>query len=99
MEITVLHNQSLLDIAIQHTGSVHNAFAIAVYNNIAVSDPLKPGSILKLPEVQENTDILNYYTSKKIKPATAITDVNIIPSGKGIGWMQITKSFKVTKDE
>jgi hypothetical protein len=99
MEIIVLHNQSLLDITIQHTGSVHNAFAIAVYNNIAVSDPLKSGSILKLPKVKENTDILNYYTSKKIKPATAITEIEIIPAGKGLGWMQIGKSFKVTKNE
>lgn len=86
----VLHNQSLLDIAIQHTGNVLNAFLIAQANGLAVSDELSTGQILIIPEtVQKDTDILNYYTSRAIQPATAITtiiDDNTEPKLEGIGY-------------
>ena len=92
--ITILHNQSLFDIAIQHTGSAENCFEIAVANGMAVSDRLRAGSILIIPGTLKNdTDILNYYTSKKIMPATALTraDNDLVSQHKrGIGFMQIT---------
>ena len=97
MEITALHNQSFLDISIQHTGSVFNAFAIAVANGCAVSDSPVAGKKYTIPEnVENDNDVLNYYKSKGIQPATAITSEKIIPAGKGIGWMQIGNSFKVS---
>lgn len=96
MEITVLHNQSVLDIAIQHTGSVLNAFNIAAANNMAVSDILIPGSAVVIPEILSNDpDILGLFKNNNLKPATSITDTSVIPSGKGIGWMQISKDFKI----
>ncbi|AYO58181.1 hypothetical protein CO230_08640 [Chryseobacterium sp. 6424] len=97
MEITVLHNQSLLDIAIQHTGSVMNAFAISAANGLSVSDVLEAGGVLQLPDnIAKNTDILNYYKAKKIQPATAFTQTEKIEQHHGIGWMQIEKTFKVS---
>lgn len=95
MGITVLNRQSLLDIAIQHTGSVFNAFEIALVNGLAVSDTVEPGSIFILPEVEQNTDILNYYTAKKIQPATALESLEIIEELRGIGWMIVEQSFKI----
>ena len=91
--ITVLHNQSLFDIAIQHTGSAENCFEIAAANGLAVSDILSAGSILIPGILKYNNDILNYYISKKIQPATALTntDNNLVNQRKrGIGFMQIT---------
>ena len=97
MTITVLHNQSLLDVSIQHTGSVFNAFKIAVANGLSVSDSLIAGSELMIPnEVQNDDDVLNYYRSKNLQPATAIADKKVIPSYGGIGWMQIENDFKVS---
>ncbi len=97
MEITVLHNQSVLDIAIQHTGSVHNAFSIAAANNMAVSDILTVGSAVVIPgTVTNDPDILGLFKNNNLKPATSITDTSVIPSRKGIGWMQILKDFKVS---
>jgi hypothetical protein len=95
MEIIVLHNQSLLDIAIQHTGSVFNAFAIALANNLSVSESVAPGTVLFLPEVSKNTDILNYFNSKKIQPATELQDLRPTEETRGIGWMKIGSTFKV----
>ena len=94
----VLHNQSLLDIAIQHTGNVLNAFLIAQANGLAVSDELSTGQILIIPEtVENNNDILNYYSSRAIQPATALTEiVTEIVRQRGIGYMQIGKTFKVS---
>ena len=97
--VTVLHNQSLLDFAIQHTGSVDNAFAIAKENGLAVSDVLTPGTELIIPESIENDSaVLNYYVAKKVQPATALTAVvNEDIRQRGIGYMQIGRSFKVSK--
>lgn len=95
MTITVLHNQSLLDIAIQHTGSVFNAFSIAVANDLAVSDSLLPGSKIFIPETIEITsDIANYYNTKGIQPATAYHE-NELTERPGIGWFKVGQTFKI----
>lgn len=74
MQITALHNQSFLDISIQHTGSVYNAFEIAKANGCAISDMPISGTEYIIPEtVQNDNDVLNYFSSKKLQPATAIT--------------------------
>ena len=64
MQIIVLNSQSLFDIAIQHTGNVMNAFAIALENNISIGESLTPGRIISIPNVIVNSDILNYYKNK-----------------------------------
>lgn len=97
MEIIVLHNQSILDASIQHTGSVENCFSIAIANGISVSDVLGVGSKMEISETVNNNDILNYYTAKKVQPATGTTDFenSQIPVLKGIGYMEIERTFKV----
>lgn len=96
MEITILHNQSLFDIAIQHTADVTNAFLIAVANGICVTDYLSPGTGLIIPtNVVIDKDILNYYNAKGIQPATAYNYVTgEIPERlEGIGYWSITTEF------
>lgn len=96
MTITVLHNQSLLDIAIQHTGSVENAFAIAVANGLSVSSTLTAGMILNIPsDVQKDTDVLYYYTTKNLQPATAYTPYSstVDPILEGIGYWYVNSYF------
>ncbi|MEG0310968.1 MAG: hypothetical protein RR604_08720 [Eubacterium sp.] len=93
--ITVLHNQSFQDIAIQKTGNVLNAFSIAVFNGMAVSDQLEPGTDLLLPEEMEiDVDVLNYYASKQLQPATSFRDKKAVEK-RGIGVMRIGGNFKV----
>lgn len=95
--ITVLHNQSLLDISVQHTGTVENCFEIAVANGLSVTEELTPGVQLIIPEsVKVNKEVLNYYTSKNIRPATAITksgDYEQKP--EGISYWIINQDFIV----
>lgn len=95
MMITVLPNQSLLDVAIQHTGSVYNAFAIALANGIPVSETLTTGQVLEIPLVENNTEVFNQYKKNKIEPATSLTDLQSIIERRGIGWMRISSTLKV----
>ncbi|KMQ63004.1 hypothetical protein ACM46_13720 [Chryseobacterium angstadtii] len=99
MEIKVLNKQSILDIAIQHTGDVQNCFDIAIANGMAVSDLLTTGKALSVSDITNaKADVLQYYQSKNIKPATGTTlsEERQVPSLKGIGYMQLENSFKVS---
>lgn len=99
MNINVLHNQSLLDLAIQHTGSVENAFDLALANNRSITDDLEAGETLsfEFSTINPNKDILSYYIAKKLQPATAISEqlsANSIP--QGIDYWAIQMDFIVS---
>ncbi|MRM84505.1 hypothetical protein LEQ03_02855 [Riemerella anatipestifer] len=92
---TVLHNQSFLDLALQHTGKATNAFAIAFANGKSITDDLEAGSEIEIATTKDqNKDILSYYTAKGIQPATAITEV--VEKCSGIGCWAIGIDFKVS---
>jgi hypothetical protein len=72
MTVTVIDNQSLLDIAIQEDGSVLAAFDWAVANEISVTETLYPGQTLINPNSQfRDADVANYFKSKFQFIATA----------------------------
>ena len=97
MTTIILHNQSLLDLAVQHTGAVENTFAMAVANGLSLTDDLPAGAEIKLPDsVNKDNDVLNYYSAKRLQPATAV----ILPPEEerleGIGYWVIQTDFKVS---
>ena len=98
--ITVLNNQSLLDIAVQYTGTIENAFKIAVANGLSLTDELQPGAQLIIPsDVEMNSDVVSYFSGKGIQPATGLTENDLLIAQtvqRGIGYMQIGKTFKVS---
>lgn len=71
MEITVKARQTLLDIALQETGSAENALLIAIENNIPVTCKFNSGDTLKISALEKGSDVLEIYGEKKIIPATA----------------------------
>lgn len=98
MEITILHNQSLFDIAIQHTGSVENAFAIAKANDRSITAILTSGSKITIPSgVKMNNDVKDYYAARKVQPATGIDNDNKIAPAEyeGISYWIINQNFVV----
>lgn len=98
MDITVLHNQSLFDIAIQHTGIVENAFAIAKANDISITTFLPSGSKISISsEIEKNQDVINYYAARKIQPATGTTEgtENGNEESEGISYWIINQNFVV----
>lgn len=96
MEIIVLPNQNLLDIAIQYTGSVFNAFEIAVANGISVSKKIKTGDVLSIPEAtNKDKQVQNYFEQNELLPGTTIKDLSTIEVRRGIGRMKIGSNLKV----
>lgn len=71
MEITVKARQTLLDIALQETGSAEQALQIAIDNNIPVTCKFKSGETLKVSAIEKGRDVLEVYHEKRIIPATA----------------------------
>ena len=97
MKVKVLPLQSLLDMAIQHTGAVESVFAIAVANGLSLTDDLPAGAEIKIPDsMNKDSDVLNYYSAKRLQPATAV----ILPPEEerleGIGYWAISVDFKVS---
>lgn len=91
----VMVNQSLLDIAIQESGSVLAAFDWAVANGISITDDLLVGtSMILSTSIFTNDDIANYFKAKNQMVATALTlDQNILVAQTGIGTMTIESTF------
>jgi len=77
MQVTVLNNQSIFDIAVQQCGSVEAAFAIATLNGKSITDELVVGEVLRVPAVV-NRNVAMYYVNGNLKPATALSNNDII---------------------
>ena len=100
MIVTVLHNQSLLDLALQHTGTIESVFEFAEANTINITDDVQAGKTLVLPaEAFTNKDILGYYTAKNLQPATAFSkeDEQVFERFEGISIWAINLDFVVTQ--
>lgn len=96
MKVTVLHNQSLLDVCLQHTGSIEGIFELAMANDLAITEDVQAGAVLELLEgIAMDKDILNYYRTKAIQPATAIIE-QTEEKLEGIGYWAIGVDFKVS---
>ena len=97
MWVKVLKFQSILDIAVQETGSMENAFEIAAANGKAITDDINSGELFIPNELQLNANVVNRLADKRIKPATALTseDITISPFG-GIGYMKIAYDFIIS---
>lgn len=97
MQTKVLHNQSLLDIAIQEDGSVMAAFEWCLKNAISITDELEAGQELLAPFSEfRNNDVANYFKGKNQMVATGFngTIEDLIPD-LGIGTMAIGSSFQI----
>lgn len=98
--ITIKHNQSLLDIAVQEHGTIVAVIDIAKANNIAVTDDLQPGQILNMPvgNITES-NIVNFYKQQSVVPATGLNDdliSNFIEGlNNGIGYWIVEDNFTV----
>ena len=100
MTITVLHNQSLLDLALQHTGTIESVFELAGANALNITNDVVAGKTLILPaEAFTNKDILAYYTAKNLQPATAFSkeDEQVFERLEGISIWAINLDFVITQ--
>lgn len=93
MKKIVLHNQSLLDLCLQHTGSIAGVFELAQANGLSITDDLEAGNALEVADsLIKDKDILSYYTAKNIQPATAWVETATM---QGISYWTINVDFVV----
>ena len=96
MQITINHNQSLLDLAIQKNGSITTAFELALLNGISLTEELVPGQKLNFEKSTFSDDeIVNYFDNKKTMIATGFQNSDSILPHLGIGTMAIGTTFIV----
>jgi hypothetical protein len=95
MEIKILNNQSLLDLAVQAAGSVEAVFDIALANACAIVDELTPGTVLAVPAVL-NKQVAEYYRTNGINPATALSAQDMEFAMDGIGAWRIEYDFMIS---
>lgn len=97
-QATITERQSLLDIALQHSGSMEAAFEIALLNELSLTDDLAAGTQVVLPENDGNKEVANYYAVNDLRPASAITQVEIndtLNIGEGVEFWAIEYDFEV----
>lgn len=72
--ILIRPQQNLSDLAVQTYGRPEAAVLLAFDNGLSLTDELEAGGeLLEVPYENPKTDIVVFYTKKKIYPATAIT--------------------------
>lgn len=93
MESKVHQGQSFLDKVIEMTGSLDNAFAMALENNVSITDTLAIGTILTYSGAV--TKSISSLFNDKNRCASAITQQNheLIVADEGIGAMIIEDTF------
>ncbi len=73
--ITVIKHQSLFDIALMAYGTIEGILMLCLENDVAMTDELEPGRVLRVPEFEgANKEIVEYYKAKNIQPATDYID-------------------------
>jgi hypothetical protein len=95
--VKILQRQSLLDVAIQTSGSVEAAIALAAANDLSITDELDSGSQLTTVEVVDRRIVQMYAVGDIIRPATALTaEETQLVGDEGIGYWAIGVDFIVS---
>lgn len=82
--IKVEDGQSLIEMSMQHTGLATNVIAIAVANDISITDELDSDLVMPIDLPTDNS-VINSYKNENIVPATASIDnsfADIIADGE-----------------
>ena len=94
--ITVKAGQSLLDIAVEHCGSMEALVSLAAANGIGVADELAAGQELAPVEVADRRNA-ELFANMRQKPATALTVEDIGEAEEAYGALE--GIFDYTYDE
>lgn len=101
MTVTILHNQSLLDISIRLFGTAIGVLPLAIENNISITEDLAVGTVLKVPAGGEFEQklVADYFQNRNINPATAVDKTRLTQEfydgDGGIEYWAIEVDFEV----
>ena len=92
MQITSKQGQWLGDITVREAGSIESIVAMAIDNEISITDKMSAGSPVARP-VPSDRRVINYYDVNDIHPATS---ADFVGNLGGIGYMGIEINFTVS---
>lgn len=98
MEVLILNNQTLFDLALQATGNALNAIQIAYNNNLSITTNLTVGDTIKIGnDIELNKDVFQFYLKNTLTPATGLTSeqLDVLNGCEGIGCWYIDSNFIV----
>jgi LysM repeat protein len=96
MQIVVLNNQTLKDVAVRYCGTVEALAEIAILNNISITQDLVPEQILEIPNTDyDNQEVINYFNTNKIQPACGFVGNTLPDTPTGIDYMIVGTDFIV----
>lgn len=93
--IIVKDRQTLLDVALETSGSVEAAMELAIRNGRSLTSELSDGDRLTSVEVVD-AKVVERYSAECISPATEVAvEGKLTMSYKGIGYMTVGVDFMV----
>lgn len=94
--VVVKDRQTLLDIALQTSGSMEAVVDLALANGLSITDELSDGRVLETVEVID-AEVVERYEINGIFPATEASDEErSAMAWEGIGFMAIENDFVVS---
>lgn len=91
----ISEGQSVLDVAVQKCGAAEAALALAIRNEVSITEELSIGKEIVLSEVV-NKNIAAYYANKNLSPATGGITTNGELLDEGIEFWAIEYDFVVS---
>lgn len=93
-KVTILENQSVLDVVTQYLGTLEASFVFCIENNLSLTEDLISNTKVEIPETKEKVALVSdYFAEKKKDLATGYP--LIFPDPIGIGEMIIEQTFIV----
>jgi len=93
MQITNRERQWLGDIAVREAGSIEAVVEMAIVKDVSITDKPLAGSLWQEP-APSNRQVMNYYNTNGIYPATSMESG--LPGFGGIGYMAVEITFIVS---
>lgn len=90
MQTTIKNGQSLIDVAIQQSGDAGNAVALAIQNDLSLTENLGVGNNIQNAPVT-NQSIVDFFNTELKNPATK----DNVVEGQGIGFWGLGTTFKI----
>ncbi len=97
-QVQIMSGQTLIDLAMQETGSVEGVFQLAALNGLAITDELSEGANLKYPTKAVDRIVRKAFQDNKWRPSSAKTlPGQVLPATEeGIGFWIIEQDFRVS---
>lgn len=88
-------NQTMLDMAVQHTGQLDGLFALATLNGKSITAQLEPGTTL-LGFASTDRKVSNFFEQSQYDVVTIEPSLTSFTLPTGIGYMQVGSTFIVS---